>query len=71
MCDFEAKASYFVYLAHYVLFMGVIDTTFLELFGESQASLCAHYLICPLIKAGILIAIYRLYRVIRAKAIGR
>lgn len=71
MCDFGAKASYFVYLAHYVLFLGVIDTTFFGLFGESQASLCVHYLICPLIKAGILIAVYWLYRVIRTKAIGR
>ncbi len=71
LCDFEAKASYFVYLAHYVLFFGVIDRTFLELFGESQASQCAHYLICPLIKAAILIAIYWSYRRVRAKIIDR
>ena len=71
LCDFGAKASYFVYLAHYVLFFGVIDTAFFGLFGESQVSFCAHYLICPLIKAGILIAIYWLYRVIRTKSISR
>ena len=71
MCDFGAEASYFVYLAHYVLFFGFIDTTFFEIFGDSTASLCAHYLICPLIKATILIAIYWLYRIIRSKTTDR
>ena len=71
MCDYGAKASYFVYLTHYVLFFGVIDTAFLSLFGGSQVSLCVHYLICPLIKAAILIAIYWSYRRVRAKIIGR
>lgn len=57
-----AEAAYFVYLSHYVLFFGFIDKGFFGLFGESTASLCAHYLFCPLIKAAILIAIYWMYR---------
>ena len=57
-----ADAAYFVYLSHYVLFFGFIDMGFFDLFGESTASLCAHYLFCPLIKAAILIAIYWVYR---------
>lgn len=71
LCAFGAEASYFVYLAHYVLFFGFIDTLFLGLFGNSTASLCAHYLICPLIKATILVAIYWIYRSFRSKIIGR
>lgn len=57
-----AEAAYFVYLSHYVLFFGFIDKGFFDLFGESTASLCAHYLFCPLIKAAILITIYWVYR---------
>lgn len=57
-CD----ASYFIYLSHYVLFFGFIDSAFFSLFGTSTASLCIHYLLCPLLKSAILIAIYYLYR---------
>lgn len=57
-CD----ASYFIYLAHYVFFFSFIDTTFLSLFGTSTINLCAHYLLCPLLKAVIFVAIYYLYR---------
>ena len=57
-----AEAAYFVYLSHYVLFFGFIDKGFFDLFGGSTASLCAHYLFCPLIKAAILITIYWVYR---------
>ena len=57
-CD----ASYFIYLAHYVFFFSFIDTTFFSLFGTSTSSLCIHYLLCPLLKAAILMAIYYLYR---------
>lgn len=71
LCVWGAEASYFVYLAHYVLFFGFIDTMFFGLFGNSTASLCAHYLICPLIKATILVAVYWIYRMIRPKIIGR
>ena len=66
-----AGASYFVYLAHYVLFFGFIDKTFFVLFGYSTLSLCVHYIICPLIKAAILIAIYYFYRIVLTKTIGR
>jgi peptidoglycan/LPS O-acetylase OafA/YrhL len=71
LCAWGAEASYFVYLSHYVLFLGFIDTMFFGLFGHSTVSLCAHYLICPLIKATILVAVYWIYRVIRSKTIGR
>ena len=71
MCDFGADASYFVYLAHYVLFFGFIDSAFIIFFGNSTVSLCTHYLICPLIKAMILIAIYWLYCFIRSKITDR
>lgn len=59
-CD----ASYFVYLAHYVFFFAFIDTAFFSLFGTSSPSMCIHYLVCPLIKAVILVGLYALYRFI-------
>lgn len=68
---FGAGASYFIYLAHYVLFFGFVDSIFFGLFGDSTASLCAHYLICPLIKACLLIAIYCGYRAALRKITGR
>ena len=57
-----ADASYFVYLAHYVFFMSFIDDAFFCHFGDSSASLCLHYLLCPLLKAAIFIALYVAYR---------
>lgn len=57
-CD----ASYFIYLAHYVFFFSVIDTTFLSFFGTSTTSLCAHYFLCPLVKVAIFVLFYYLYR---------
>jgi hypothetical protein len=68
---FGAGASYFIYLAHYVLFFGFVDSIFFGLFGDSTASLCVHYLICPLIKACLLIAIYCGYRAALRKITGR
>ena len=59
-CD----ASYFVYLAHYVLFFAFIDTAFFSLFGTSTPSMCIHYLACPLLKVAILVGIYVLYRLV-------
>ena len=61
VCD----ASYFIYLAHYVFFFSFIDTTFFSLFGTSTSSLCIHYLLCPLLKATIFVAIYYLYRKVK------
>ena len=57
-----SDAAYFIYLAHYVLFMSFIDEAFFSLFGTSTASICAHYLLCPLIKAVIFIFAYVLSR---------
>ena len=56
-CD----ASYFIYLAHYVFFFSFIDTTFFSLFGTSTLSMCAHYLLCPLVKIAIFVTIYYIY----------
>ena len=57
-CD----ASYFIYLAHYVFFFSFIDTTFFSLFGTSTTNMCLHYLLCPLVKVAIFVAIYYIYR---------
>ena len=56
-CD----ASYFIYLAHYVFFFSFIDTAFFSIFGTSTLSMCAHYLLCPLVKVAIFVAIYYIY----------
>jgi len=56
-CD----ASYFIFLAHYVFFMSPIDETFFDFFGTSTASLCVHYLACPLIKILFLVFAYTAY----------
>ena len=60
VCD----ASYFVYLAHYVFFFSFFDTAFFSLFGTSTSSMCIHYLLCPLLKAAILVSVYAVYRLV-------
>ena len=57
-CD----SSYFIFLAHYVFFLSIIDTSFFSLFGTSTWSLCTHFLLCPLLKVTIFVIIYYLYR---------
>lgn len=57
-CD----TSYFIYLAHYVFFFSFIDTTFFSVFGTSTPSQCIHYILCPLVKVAIFVAIYYIYR---------
>ena len=56
------NASYFIYLAHYVFFFAFLDAGFFSLFCTSTASLCIHYLTLPLLKVGILIGVYVVYR---------
>lgn len=51
-------SAYFIYLAHYVFFMSFIDGSFFALFGTSITSLSIHYLLCPLIKVSIFVALY-------------
>lgn len=58
VCD----SSYFIYLAHYVFFLSVIDSVFFSLFGTSEVSLSVHYLLCPLLKVILFVAVYVLYR---------
>jgi len=57
-----SNSSYFIYLAHYIFFLSFIDTAFFSLFGKSITSLCIHYLICPLLKSAIFVAVYHFYR---------
>lgn len=58
-------SAYFIYLVHYVFFLSFIDEAFFTLFGISETSLCLHYLLCPLIKVAIYVAVYIIYSVIR------
>ena len=54
-----ASPSYFIYLAHFVFFFSFLDKAFFELFGTSETAQCVHYLLCPLLKAAILAAVYK------------
>ena len=58
VCD----SPYFIYLAHYVFFFSFIDTAFFALFGTSIPALSIHYLLCPIIKAILLVVFYVIYR---------
>ena len=55
-----AASSYFVYLAHFVLFFSFLDRFMLGTLGVSPA---VHYLCAPLLKALLLVAVYRLFRI--------
>ncbi len=66
VCD----SSYFIYLAHYVFFFSFIDTAFFAVFGTSNPALSIHYLLCPLIKVVIFVAIYFIYRILRNFTFG-
>ena len=61
------RASYFVYLTHYALFLAFVDEAFFRMFGTSRAVLCVHYLLCPLVKSALLVAAYCLYQWGRGK----
>ena len=58
VCD----STYFIYLAHYVLFFSFIDTAFFAIIGTSIPALSIHYLLAPLLKAILLCIIYIVYR---------
>ena len=58
VCD----SAYFIYLAHYVFFFSFIDTAFYSLFGTSIPALSIHYLLAPLLKSTLFIAIYIIYK---------
>ena len=57
-----ADSSYFIYLAHYVFFLSFVDKGFFLLFGASAVSLSVHYLLSPLLKAALFIAVYAAIR---------
>ena len=60
-----ADSSYLIYLAHYVFFLSFIDQDFFHFFGQSQTSLCAHYLLCPLIKVTMFVVTYMAMQKVR------
>lgn len=60
VCD----SAYFIYLAHYVFFFSFIDTAFFAIFGTTISALSLHYLLCPLIKVVIFVAVYFIYRIL-------
>lgn len=57
LCD----SSYFIFLAHYVFFFSFIDAVYFSLLGSSTVSMCFHYLLCPLLKVSIFVAVYAVY----------
>lgn len=58
-----SRSSYFLYLAHYVFFMSFIDEAIFSVVGLSNnVALSIHYLLAPLLKAAILIAVYAVGR---------
>ena len=67
VCD----SAYFIYLSHYVFFFSFIDTLFFVMFGTSITALSLHYLLVPLLKAAILIAVYVTYRVLRVATLNK
>lgn len=67
VCD----STYFIYLSHYVFFFSFIDTAFFTLFGTSIPALSIHYLLAPLLKAVVLVAIYIAYRELRGRVLNR
>ena len=40
----------------------LLDDAFFRLFGQSEASLSIHYLLCPLMKVALFVAVYAIYR---------
>ncbi len=58
VCD----ANYFIYLAHYVFFFSFVDASFFTVFGTSMTSLSVHYLLCPLLKVLLFVALYLIWR---------
>ena len=54
------RASYFVYLSHYVIFLSFIDRAFMW-FADGQLT-TVHYLVAPLLKTAVLVAIYVGYK---------
>lgn len=66
------RSSYFVYLAHYVLTLSFVDVAIFHLLGsESSTVLCVHYLLAPLVKAGLFVGIYTVYYWISIRKSGR
>ena len=56
------RASYFLYLGHYVFFLSFIDAWMLQSPPESPSAstlvLCVHYIAAPLVKAVLFVAVY-------------
>lgn len=59
--EHQTSPAYFIYLAHFVFFLSFVDKVFFGLFGTSETARCLHYLLCPLMKAAIFAAVYRIW----------
>ena len=59
VCD----SSYFIYLAHFVFFMSFADDLIFWIMGSQDTfALSVHYLLAPLLKVAVLVAVYAVYR---------
>lgn len=59
VCD----SAYFVYLAHFVFFMSFVDDLMFRMMGRQDTfALSVHYLLVPLLKVVVLVAVYAIYR---------
>ena len=61
------RSSYFIYLAHFVFFFSFIDSALFRILGTTTtAALCLHYLLAPLLKIAVFIALYALWDKVRS-----
>ena len=60
------RSSYFIYLAHFVFFFSFIDSALFHVLGTTTTTVfCLHYLLAPLLKAAIFVALYALWDKVR------
>lgn len=60
-------SSYFIYLAHFVFFFSFIDKALIWLSGDVGS---LHYLLAPLVKVAVLLAIYAAYHYFMERKMG-
>lgn len=57
-----SRSSYLLYLGHYVFFLSFVDRGLFALLGSTSAvGLCLHYLLSPVLKSGVFLALYAAY----------
>ncbi len=66
-----SEATFFVFVIHYILFMSSVDNLVSYVFPETyDVTHAIHYLICPLIKVGIYVAIYAILKQLTPKMLS-